>query len=273
MPRFLVPVDFSLVSINAALYAVQMAEKMPKKEVILYSITEEVKAGSDGTPVDFDGKAVLEKNLSSLEALQVHLFEMGLSPMEIVAEIGEFPDRIKPTIENHKIDMVVMGSTGNNSYGSLFGSNALEVSRDNTCPVLIVPPSASFKGSSKVAIAVEYSDVDSTVVIEPIRKWLNALNPELHFVYVGAGSEEELSIEQLAEKEKLKQKFNGYSLHFHLIPGKDFSMAINHFVDDNDMDSIIIFPKKHNLFESIFASHHTKKLAYHSHVPVLVVHE
>ena len=74
MPRFLVPVDFSAISVNAALYAVQMLEGLPKKEVILYNVTEEIHAGTDGTPLDFDGEALIASNLSALEHLQVSLF-------------------------------------------------------------------------------------------------------------------------------------------------------------------------------------------------------
>src|SRR6186997_3068482 len=95
MPRFLVPIDFSAISVNAALYAVQMAERMPSKEVVLYNVTEEIHAGIDGTPIDFNSDALVASNLAALENLQVNLFEMGMSPMEIVAEVGDLPERLK----------------------------------------------------------------------------------------------------------------------------------------------------------------------------------
>jgi nucleotide-binding universal stress UspA family protein len=275
MPRFLVPVDFSTVSVNAALYAVQMAEKMPRKEVILYNVTEGVHAGDDGTPIDFNGEAFLANNLRSLESLQVSLFEMGMSPMEIVAEIGDLPERIKPIINNQKIDMVVMGITGQSTaYGdSIFGKNAMDISRSNNCPVMIVPPDAVFRGSRKVAIAVELKDVHKTVAVDPIKKWLDVLRPELHFVHVGVASENELTEEQKSEKAKLLEMFKDYDSIFNYLPKQDFSQAINSFVEKNRIDHIVIFPKKHGLFESLFAANHTKKLAYHSHVPVLAIHD
>jgi nucleotide-binding universal stress UspA family protein len=274
MPRFLVPVDFSTVSVNAALYAVQMAEKMPRKEVVLYNVTEGVHAGDDGTPIDFNGEAFLANNLRTLESLQVSLFEMGLSPMEIVAEIGDLPERIKPVIDNQRIDMVVMGITGHSSYGdSFFGKNAMEISRNNTCPVMIVPPDAVFKGSKKVAIAVELKDVNKTVAVGPIKKWLDVLQPELHFVYVGASSENDLTEIQKSEKAKLEELFKNYTSVFNFLPAQDFSQGINTFVEQNQIDHIIVFPKKHGLFESLFAANHAKKLAYHSHIPVLAIHD
>ncbi len=274
MPRFLVPVDFSSVSVNAALYAVQMAERMPKKEVILYNVTEEVHAGADGTPIDFNGEAFLANNLRSLESLQVNLFEMGLSPMEIVAEIGELPERIKAVIEKHNIDMVVMGTTGNSSLDDSFvGKNALEIARENTCPVMIVPPDAVFKGSGKVAMAVAFENVEKNIAVAPIKKWLDILQPEIHFVHVGVRSEEELTPEKKAEKVKLETIFADYKYSFTFLGGTNFSEIINNFVDQAGIDQILIFPKKHTFFESFFSHQHAKKLAFHSHIPVLVVHD
>lgn len=274
MPQFLVPVDFSAISVNAALYAVQMAESMPQKKVILFNVTEEILAGTDGTPIDFDGEALIASNLSSLENLQVNLFEMGLSPMEIVAEIGELPERLKPAIDRFNVDMVVMGISGTSSYDDNFmGKNALEISRENTCPVMIVPPEAMFKGSGKIAVAVEYKDVEKTVAIKPIKKLLDILQPELHFIYVAEKGQKELTPEQLEEKAKLESLFKDYNAFYNFLPAQDFSSAVNTYVDDNQIDQIIVFPKKHSLFENLFSSNHTKKLAYHSHVPVITVHE
>jgi len=274
MPRFLVPIDFSAVSVNAALYAVQMAEHMPQKEVILFNVTEEILAGVDGTPINFNGDALVASNLAALENLQVNLFEMGMSPMQVVAEIGELPERLKPAIVRFNVDMVVMGITGTSSYDDNFlGKNALDISRNNSCPVMIVPPDAMFKGSGKIAIVVEYRDVEKTVSLNPIKKWLDILDPELHFIYVAPNSETELTTEQLAEKEKLQILFRDYKTLFTIVNSRGFTDGVNGYVDTNEIDQIIIFPKKYSLFESIFSSDHTKKLVYHSHVPVISVHE
>jgi nucleotide-binding universal stress UspA family protein len=273
MPRFLVPIDFSAVSVNAALYAVQMAEQMPRKEVILFNTIEEINAGVDGTPIDFNSEALVASNLAALENLQVNLFEMGMSPMEVVAEIGELPERLKPAIKKYNVDMVVMGITGTSSYDDNFlGKNALDISRENTCPVMIVPPNAMFKGSGKIAIAVEYKDVDTTVTLTPIKKWLDVLQPEIHFIYVAPSANYNLTDQQLAEQTKLKAIFHEYNTTFSLVSDGKFSDAVNSYIDENEIDQIIVFPKKHSMLENLFSSDHTKKLAYFSHVPVISVH-
>lgn len=251
-----------------------MAEHMPKKEVILYNVTEEIHAGVDGTPIDFNGDALVASNLAALENLQVSLFEMGMSPMEVVAEVGDLPEKLKPAISKYNVDMVVMGIKGNSSYDDNFmGKNALDISRENSCPVMIVPPNAMFKGSGKIAVAVEYKDVAGTVSVAPIKKWLDILAPEVHFVYVATPGHESLTSEQQGEKAKLEALFAGYNTTFSTVVNKNFNDGINQYIDDNDVDHVIVFPKKHSLFNSIFSNDHTRRLAYHSHVPVISIHE
>jgi nucleotide-binding universal stress UspA family protein len=47
--------------------------------------------------------------------------------------------------------------------------------------------------------------------------------------------------------------------------------GINQFVDEQQVDLVITVPKEHNFFAQLFSSSHTKKLAFHSHVPILVL--
>jgi nucleotide-binding universal stress UspA family protein len=53
----------------------------------------------------------------------------------------------------------------------------------------------------------------------------------------------------------------------------DFYEAIEQFSKDKNIDVIIIMPKSHSFIDSIFSSSHTKKLAFHSSVPILAAHQ
>jgi nucleotide-binding universal stress UspA family protein len=53
----------------------------------------------------------------------------------------------------------------------------------------------------------------------------------------------------------------------------DFVDSINQFVEDHDIDLILMVPRDHSFFSTIFKPSHTTKLAYHSHVPIISVHD
>ena len=56
------------------------------------------------------------------------------------------------------------------------------------------------------------------------------------------------------------------------IQDNDVPEAIKVYLQLNKPDVLIINPKKHDLFEKIFHKSVTKKLAFHSSIPVLSIH-
>ena len=67
--------------------------------------------------------------------------------------------------------------------------------------------------------------------------------------------------------------FEGFKPEYHFAEDTDFTECINEFVAAKSIDLIITIPKKHGLIDSLFKRSHTKMLAFHSHVPLLVIHD
>jgi nucleotide-binding universal stress UspA family protein len=60
---------------------------------------------------------------------------------------------------------------------------------------------------------------------------------------------------------------------WHFIDNKNVEEGIHSFADDNDIDLLVAIPKKHSLLDSLMHYSHTKELVFHSHVPVMCIHE
>jgi nucleotide-binding universal stress UspA family protein len=69
----------------------------------------------------------------------------------------------------------------------------------------------------------------------------------------------------------IKQFVSEFDAELYELPEDD--AAINQFADDNNLDLVITIPKKQKLLEGIFKQSSTKRLVFHSHVPVLCIHE
>ena len=65
----------------------------------------------------------------------------------------------------------------------------------------------------------------------------------------------------------------GYKPEYLFENNNNFVEAVNIVALEKMIDLIITIPKKHGLFEGLFHTSATKKLAYHSHVPIMVIHE
>jgi nucleotide-binding universal stress UspA family protein len=275
MKKFLVPTDFSDTSKNAARYAVELTQDDPETTIILYNLYEKLAPGTDGSPLtetDADRKNVLNQALANLE---IELHEISTVRIQYVAEEGtSLVDSVERYVRYNGIDVVIMGITGATRLEQIFmGSNALNMAREGVCPVIIVPPKAEFKKIRNVLLASDFKNVKTTTPVAQIKKILDIFKPNLHIVNVDSEHYVELTEEYKKEREWLSKTFESYHPEFYFIRMFDFLDAISNFASDHEIDLIVTVPRKHSFISGLYKTSHTKKLAYHSHVPVVAIHE
>jgi hypothetical protein len=167
-----------------------------------------------------------------------------------------------------------MGITGKSAIRqAMFGSNVLKLIDKNLYPVMVIPPDAKYKGMVNAAFASDFKDIEGTTPSELITSVLEIFNPKLHIVHVN--SEVYVSLPGYLEegKKKFREMFNGFNTDFYFITLTDFFEAIDNFVKDYSIDMLITIPRHQSNSTSIFKASHTKRLAYHSHIPILAAHE
>src|SRR5882672_3243814 len=142
MNTFIVPIDFSETSKNAARYAAHLSSEVHNANIILFNVFDTIEAGSDGTPLDSDNdarKTIMELALSSV---QTELTGITNATISCVAEEGNnFVECLEGYVRRNSIQLVVMGITGATRLGQIFmGSNTLKVVKRRFAPEIIVPP-------------------------------------------------------------------------------------------------------------------------------------
>ena len=275
MKKFLVPTDFSDTSKNAARYAVQMAASIPDSKIILYNVFDKIAAGSDGSPLTEtteDRKIILNNALHNLE---LEISDSTGVEIEFVAEENSsLIEAMTKYVKYNGIDLVIMGITGATRLEQIFmGSNTLNFIYEDVCPVIIVPPAAGYKKIENVMFLSDFKEVTSSTPLNSIRKVLDLFKPVLHIVNVDSEHYIELTEEYRAERAKLESMFQAYTPQFYFMRLFDFLDAISSFTMDRNIDIIVTVPKRHSFVTGLFKTSHTKKLAYHSHVPLVAIHE
>jgi nucleotide-binding universal stress UspA family protein len=275
MKTFLVPTDFSETSKNAARYAAHIAKQYQDIHIILYNVSDEIAAGSDGTPLADDEHSRHKIMELALESVKTELSKITQTQITCVAEEGtNLIDSIDRFARHNDVDMIIMGITGSTRLEQIFmGSNTLKMVDRGTCPVMIVPPFALYKGIQDVMLTSDFKDVDRTTPVKPIQKVLDLFRANLHVVNVDHEHYVEVTDEYKQERAKLETILGPHNPQFYFIRMYDFMDAVNQFVEDKEIDLIITVPKKHSFLSGVFRSSYTKKLAYHSHVPIVAVHE
>jgi hypothetical protein len=167
-----------------------------------------------------------------------------------------------------------MGITGKSAIRQvMFGSNTLKLIDENLYPVMIIPPDARYNGINNVAFASDFKNVEETTPSDLISSILEIFNPKLHIFNVNKDIYISIPDEMNEQKEKMQKMFIKYDTEFYFLTMNDFYSAVDNFVKDYNIDILITIPKHQSNSTSLFKSSHTKRLAYHSHIPILAAHE
>jgi nucleotide-binding universal stress UspA family protein len=277
MQTILVPTDFSATARNAARYAIALAEQFKAKKIILYNAYQ-VPVSTDPTMPTLqlftleDIKKVSEEGLAHFKGELLPFVKEGIA-LETISEFNVLEEGIEELTERTQTDVIVMGITGGDKVEEvLIGSNTISVAKHAKVPVIIVPAGCSFSPIKEVVLACDFKKVVETTPVQPIKDLLDQTGARLFVLNVG-NEKQPVSADASFESLMLDTLLEGYHPQYHFLESKDFTEAINQFAQLHQVDLIITIPKKHGWFDGLFKRSHTKMLAFHSHVPLMIVHE
>ncbi len=274
MRKFIIPTDFSDTSKNAARFAIRMANDLPGCELILFHSYDKIVSGSDGTPITSDPDARQSISIAAMENMKAELPGVTGINIRCIAMEGAFLSSLEKVVREEDAELVIMGINGATRLEQvMIGSSTLGAVNMAFCPVMIVPPSASYKKIRTVVYACDMKSVKSTTPVKNLRRMLSTFNPKLYVVNVDTEHYVEITEEYQQEKAAMNELLSGFEPEYAFIRLFDFTDAINQFATDRNADLIITVPRQHSFLSNLFTTSHTKKLAYHSHLPVLAIHE
>src|SRR5215469_10499950 len=129
MNNFIVPIDFSETSKNAARYAAHISTLVPDAHIILYNVFDTLEYGTDSSPLGTEGEEdESRKEIVELALQSVRTDISAITGAEISC-VAEEADNFLETLENYvkwnNIQLIVMGITGSTRLEHvLMGSNA-----------------------------------------------------------------------------------------------------------------------------------------------------
>lgn len=268
MKTFLVPTDFSDTAKNAAQYALHFSESIPGSRVVLFHTYDKHAYGSDGTPLQVD--EVTERNIA-MAALANHRADLlsggSSASVEIIAHGGDFTEWLEQSVEELKVDLIIMGINESNALDQfLLGSATLRLIKKHICPVMIIPENLDFEQIGKIAYASDLEDIEHTTPVSLLRYLCSTFKTNINVVHVGGYYNPD-------ERAALALKLEDCQPEFHFLDGKEFARPLNHFAETNGVNLLVMVSRQHDFFERLFKKSHTQIMAYHSTVPILAVHE
>ncbi|MBX3256571.1 MAG: universal stress protein [Chitinophagaceae bacterium] len=276
MHTIIIPTDFSPVAINAMNYAVDLAKAINASVTLLH--TYEIPVSYTGTDVPLP---II--NIEDLEAMNREKLEHAKEQVERITgntltvytelRMGGLVPELEDVAEKLKPFAVVMGTKGAGFVERLFiGSSTLSTLRHLTWPVVVVPPGCIFKGIKKIGFACDFKAVEQSIPAAVIKQWVKAFDAELEILNVDYNNknfkpdtpEQSVLLHAMLQDAKPKYFF---------INKENVEAGISEFAESNNIDLIVVVPKKQRLLDVLFQRSHTTELAIHSHIPILSIHE
>jgi nucleotide-binding universal stress UspA family protein len=273
MKTILIPTDFSEIADNAISYALEFSKIFQSKIVLFHAyhmpiVTTEV-------PVMMPTQNELESD--SLEAL--NKVKQKLAPagngveIECVARYGLAVDEIETYADENSVDMVVMGMRGAGLIGEkLIGSVTTALIGKVKCPILIIDTQVKYRQVSKIVLASDLKEVHNSEVLNPLKELAKLLNAHVHVLNVVREPAELVpTTEEAIVGVKLEHSLEEVDHSFHYAENTDVVDGINEYVDENNIEMVAMIPRVHSVFRNIFQEPYTKRMAFHSRVPLLIL--
>ncbi|WOK06237.1 universal stress protein [Imperialibacter roseus] len=272
--NILVPTDFSPCSKNAVRIAVDLSKKLGAKIHLINAIHVP-------TPhMDIGGQAMIEPMLEEYEEEVDKKFDAldeeipGLKDVkhDHRAYVSFTIDAIYTAMETKKIDMIVMGTKGSHdTLEKLLGGVSSEVIRIADVPVLVVPEAIKKFNPKKIVFAADFNKIESIGRLSPLKDIAELFEAEITIVNVT--EDDKFPFSRLVESFKVDKFLKNIKHSFETTKNDDVRAGLFEFAEKNSADMIVMMPRKHSLFEKIFKSSVTKKVAMGVKVPLLTFHE
>lgn len=263
--KILVPIDFKEASINGLMTAIEIA-KMKSGELTLFHVKSNVQhminRGYSGFGEHSEAYKLGEEELSDenhktkmeLESLARN-YGVGKVPVSTYVGAGYYKDQLEKYLSNHQVDLLVMGTSGQNSLAELFtGTKAEQSIRLSKVPVLAVKKFHKPEELKNLLLGIELREYDQEI-INAIKQIPDYLEMNVFIVYVKHSKFEE-SEEVLGFLENFTKKHDFKNYKLEVLPEGDTQKKLEDFAQKNDIDIIATITKgERGIFKLIYGSH------------------
>jgi nucleotide-binding universal stress UspA family protein len=274
MKKIIVPVDFSTTSINAAEFAADLAVFYGAEIYLYHTYQLPVVLHEFSYPV-FDINETQEAAEHELETLKDNLLAKLKAPIPIiiVAEMAGLQEGIEALSDYLHPELIIMGLSGKDALTRLIvGSNTIKTIQEIKYPILVIPPKAVFLPIRKIGFACDYIRIEQSTPVDFLKKIVNDFRADLFVLNINLSGQIHTN-EVINQGRLLDELLKDVKPTYNTIEAGDVTDGINWFVEKEKLDWLVAIPKNHALLQKMFSRSHTKDLLYHTHVPVLCIHE
>jgi len=272
MKKIIAATDFSPAAENAVNYAADMADAIGAHLLLLHVCQLPVSFGDIPVAVYIDDLVKEAENDLAAVSDKVNHRLKGRVGMETRVLTGTYFEELETLCQEVKPYAVITGSQGKTrAERLLFGSHSVYAMQHLNWPMITVPAGATFHTIRNIGFACDFNEVIATTPVDEIKGLVHDFHAKLHIL--NTAKMETFEPEVVFQSGMLQEMLESLQPSYHFIASDDVEEGILHFADENQIDLLIVLPKRHGLIDKLTHRSHTKQLVLHSHVPVMALHE
>jgi len=289
--KILVPVDFSVYSIVACEYALDMAIKFGAEIKLFhayYNPAINVQPIEDVYSYNISMSNYVEniekearKNINKLKKkLITILSKRKIEKLKITASLscGNAEDEIINISEKYKPDIIIIGAkkeSGKMNY--IIGNVAAKIIERAKMPVLMISENSQLKDIEEINNVLYATNFDKSdfKAIKKLIKIIQPFNYKVYCLHIITDTQnpnpwDKIKMEKL--NKHIKKRYSDYNIECDMIINKDVLTGIEEFTKRKNIDIISMTTHKRNFFEKIFSPSLTKKMIFQTYRPLLIFH-
>ena len=278
MKQILVPTDFSTCADNAVNFAVQSAKIFPVEVMLLHAFEVKGNIYTDymGVNKEFN-QSLLDEVENKLSQLKSSIEKTEGIVVTTYIFKGTVNEAILQTAEDKNIDLIVMGTLGASGIKEkVWGSNASAIIGNSKVPVMVIPYEYEWKKPKNILIATNHFEKEPATLNFLFN--LADLYKAKMQVAVFTNEDDDNTITLLEHTRKtqeyeimLKKKYKEEMLTATQLFGKEFEVTLEDYIRQNEIDILAMVTYQRSLWARIFHPSITKRMSYHTKIPLLAI--
>ncbi len=271
MNTVIIPTDFSPLADTAMQYGAALAQ-LVHADVLLVNVYTIPATMNDMPAMVISAEELKKAADDGLERCRQTL-QTTFPDLQIRTEsrLGDDVDELENAYKEHNTYAIVLGTRHVSGVEEiLFGDNTITTMRHLKCPIISVSENTAFNPPKTIALATDLLNIDKFPV-ERITSFLKPLNIALHIVHVAEGPVLEQDKEEAAAQ--ITNKLNTLQPTYSLIKDEDLVHGLQQYVQQHNIDLLMLIPHEHNFIERLLFRLHTKNIVTHMPIPVVSIAE
>jgi len=287
--KILVPVDYSECSEFACRYAIKIACKLGSEVKLFHTyyspafdlieLAGAVQTQSQLREEVTGNLEVTEKETveNFIKSLKQYVASCGMNPVPFSYEIvpGVPEDEIIRFSEIYQPDLVVMGTHGKGrGMGSIMGSVTAAVINRISYPILAVPEKYTFVGEKNVKNILYVTEFDESdfLSLKILINLTDKLDMDIHCVHIGNDPQSWDKVRMEGLMEYFRKSYGKTSVSYSFINQKNLLEDLDKLIQEKNINIVSLTSRRQNIVDKLFKPNITKKLFYHTSIPLLVFH-